>query len=578
MIQAYGGMKSSLTELDFKYIQDTTRIMWSSSVIKNMKRIVDLISSISYEDFTYEGPYYYRIDKLKQMTEEEQSTEKFAPQESNFEFHDYDSVNISKEYIDLFRQNIIKYNFFGGIVFELLNDRYTRVNLHKYLDPTSDIDVQISLNTDFLSKLVPTIMKKMKKEDEYGYEYHHHWTLVYNDEHGILKINPFYNEIINFIYDNLLVKLNELDLIFENSLPFEDEEYSDIDSHVKNDNLSYKSNIIGQSNAKLISYIDGNLQTFRIQLVLKLKNEDLEIVDHFFEFLINDSLRYDSKTISNTINILNIEDKTYHISSLNKLFYDNLKAYKERKYLIIGTTEDKRHKAFNHIFRIIYLFDIIKKYPEIYNNIPQIVKNNIRKRIDDYIDNSYIFYVYVNGQNIYKKIETKYIMKAFESIFMRLTMGNRKYSDILRTVNISEDEMYESLSHFFGLNSPSLRRLALSSPMDMNFNAIEREQPTCNIEIYRTRIRELENTLRQLEDTLRQSSINESKLEPDERKTIVSEIEKTKRDFDENLEMFHVDEEGRLRGGKRSNKRNTQKKYKKLNFKKYNARKTKMRK
>ncbi len=581
MIQAYGGMKTSLTELDFKYIQDTTRMMWSRSVIKNMKKIVDLISSIPYEDFIYEGPYYLKINKVHDLLAKQMATEYDTSFTTIEEFYGYESVNITKEHNDKFRQNIIKYNFFGGITFELLNDRYNEVNLHKYLDPTSDIDVQISINDHFFVNLESVIEKKITNEyvqTEYIYNYNK--TLVYNDENGILKINPFYNEISNFIYDNLLIKLNELNLIFENSVPFEDDEYSEIDSQVKNDNLAYKSNTIGQTNAKLFSYIDGNLQTLRIQLVLKIKNRDSEIVDHFFEFLIKDSLTYNTKLLDTKITILNIKDKIYNISSLNMLFFDNLEAYTKRKHLIIGTKEDKRHKAFNHIFRIIYLFDLIKKYPEIYDTISYNSKSIIRKNIMNNLDNSYIFYVYINGQNIYKKIDTKYILKAFERIFIKSMLNSipSKYSKILRDITISEDEMYKALSNFFDLNSSSLRRFLINSSMNMDFNTVEREQPTCNIDIYRSRIRELENTLKQLETTLRQSSINESKLEPDERKIIASEIKQTEKDFDENLEMFYVDEEGQLKGGKRSNKRKSQKKYKNLNSKKYNARKTKMRK
>lgn len=589
MIQTYGGIKTSLKEIDFKYIQDQTRIMWSRSVIKNMKKIVNVISSIHYEDFTYEGPYYFKIIKVNDLLARQMENEYNVSNVTIEEFHGYESVNVTKEHNDKFRKNFIKYNFFGGITFELLNDRYSEVNLHKYLDPTSDIDVQISLNNVFFVNLETIVAEKITREyDQSIYVYHSDKTLVYNDENGVLKINPFHNEITNFIYENLLINLNKLDLIFENSVPFEDDEYSEIDSQVKNDNLLYKSNTIGKSNAKLFSYIDGNLKTIRIQLVLKIKNRNLEIVDHFFEFLINDSLKYDDKSLDTKINILNIKDKIYNISSLNILFFDNLEAYKKRKHLIIATKEDKRHKAFNHIFRIIYLLDLIKKYPEMYDTISYNSKSYIRKVISDNLDNSYIFYVYVNGQNIYKKIDTKYILKAFERIFIKLMLNSvpSKYSNMLRNVRISEDDMYEALSNFFDLNSSSLRRFMINSPMNMDFNRIEQteqteqaeqNQPVCNIEMYRSRIRELENTLKQLETTLRQSSINESKLEPDERKIIAREIKQTEKDFEQNLEMFNVDEERQLKGGKSQKKyRKSQKKYRnKMRIKKYkNTKKT----
>ena len=114
--------------------------------------------------------------------------------------------------------------------------------------------------------------------------------------------------------------------------------------------MGYKVDVIEGTNAKLFTFIDDNYNTIRIQLVLKMIEGNLSIIDHFFEFLITSSV-FASK--QKYLKIMN--NNNYQLSSLNILFYDNLEAYVKRQYFPIQPIAELRHKGLNHIFRIIYL-------------------------------------------------------------------------------------------------------------------------------------------------------------------------------------------------------------------------------
>jgi hypothetical protein len=628
MIKTYGGIRGSLTDLDFKYIQDPTRIMWSKSVMPNVAKIVNLISTIPYNSFRYDDDIYFKIVKtIQQMDEDDDDETRLSELHKNKKPTEektvvgYSKINMAQtlqremtkaelmineliktklneekrqnkneisrllarnnlltpeQMIKKYKENIISYNFFGGIVYELLNDCYPNVNLHKYADPTSDIDVLVLSNIDiinyFISKTKINLIEYANKDKEYNFTddrvvYSSEMTLTYQNENGILMINPYTKNVGDFIYDYLLNNLNRLNLHFDNSIPFQDDEYYSISDGARNVDLGYRSNVIEGTNARLISYIDDNLETFRIQFVLKMQIGEMSIVDHFFEFLIgkhkfieNDKSAYMMK--------LSINNNTYQTSPLNTLFDDNLDAYNKRKNLIIGNVQETRHKGINHVCRIIYLLDLIKNNDNIFNevvfrpNYSNLLKTAIISRITRYNHDFFIIYFYIDGMNIYKKLETKYIFKAFESFLTSTGKSQTNFIGLelkkFRDSELTEEKMYNILSRFFDLNSSPLRHFIMNSSQYIDLLRIPGSQNADvrgnEIEMYRERINELNNSLKI-------ATTKEEKTE------IRTQINKLETEFQKNLPVMNINEYS-LKGGRQHRK--SQKKYRnKMRIKKY---------
>lgn len=576
----YGGIRNLLRDVDFKYIEDPTRIIWSKSVIQNVQKIVDLVTTIPYNNFRYDGDIYFEILKTKDISEEED------PNKEEIEENDgYIKINIAETLQNevnviqknKYTENLITYNFFGGTVYELLNDNYKNVNLHKYVDPTSDIDVLLLTNYDIIEYL----QKKINLDEKEGYYFQSKYTLICQNENGILMINPYTKNIADFLYEHLLNKLNELNLYFDNSVPFNDDEYYAIDDTVRNIDLGYRSNEIGETNAKLISYFDENFQTFRIQLVLKIQSGEHQIIDHFLEFLIGYN-KYNDKPSALR---LSMNDKVYQISSLYELFFDNLEAYQKRESLIIRNTIETRHKGINHSCRFIYLLDLIKNnniFNDLLNDRNQTnlskqqnkirqIKQQISSVINKYINDSYIIYFYIDGKNIYKKIESEYIIKAFESIFRdmynaptkSLPVKLNKFLEKIKDPKLTEEKMYDMLSRFFNLNSSPLRHFIMNSPQNINLIHFSDKPSNGDIENYRERMNELIVSLN-------------NAISIEERNELTKKIKELEQEFKQNMPSMSVNE-NIFKGGKRNNK--SKKKYRnKLRIKKYkNTRRTRRR-
>lgn len=558
----YGGIRKSLVDVDFKYIEDPTRIIWSKSVTPNAQKIIDLVETIPYNNCRYDGDIYFEILKIKDQDEEDEE----IPEEND----GYIKINIAESLQNevnmtqkkKYTENLITYNFFGGIVYELLNDRYPNVNLHKYVDPTSDIDVLLLTNYNIIDYLQKKI--NLDKKQTIGYNFKSKYTLICQNENGILMINPYTKNIADFLYDYLLNHLNELNLYFDNSVPFKDDEYYAINDAVRNIDLGYRTNEVGETNAKLISYFDENFQTFRIQLVLKIQSGEHQIIDHFFEFLIGYHKYDDLPSVSR----LSINDKVYQISSLNSLFLDNLEAYKKRESLIIRNTIETRHKGINHTCRFIYLLDLIKNNNNIFNDLLNDRNKAIQSKqksavlINRLINNSYIIYFYIDGKNIYKKIKTEYIIKAFESILRDMyNSPNRDLPTILNNYlkkiedpELTEEKMYDMLSRFFNLNSSPLRHFIMNSPQNINLIHFSDKPSNGDIENYRERMNELIVSLN-------------NAISIEEKNELTKKIKELEQEFKQNMPSMSVNE-NIFKGGKRNNK--SKKKYRnKLRIKKY---------
>ena len=265
------------------------------------------------------------------------------------------------------------------------------------------------------------------------------------------------------ITHDMLVELNGKNLSFDNSVPFDINEYDAIDDKVKKEELGYMVIDIANSHAKLIRYLDSDEKTLRIQIVLKIIVDGESIIDHLLEFLINNEFN----TIEEVWSL-----QRYNISSMYTLFSDNLKAYNERKTLL-EVAGPRMHKPINHFTRFIYLLDLIKKNPQIYpegsvsNADSKLILKHLAKK-------EYVYYVIREGQFIQKEIPTIKIIYAFYNIFTKVfnprfipTLQIRQEEiyvnvKILQITQEQEKIYYDGLMSFFKINASPFRKFLLA--------------------------------------------------------------------------------------------------------------------
>lgn len=446
-----GGLRRNIRSYDFKYTLDTTRKNWIKSVFPHVESLVNIVADIPYHEYNYRGDIIYTTRGI--------SSQEYDTFEESLKNKQIDTYEILFQDRVILPDNSLHYNFFGGICFELLNDTYPNVNLYDFVDPTSDIDIKISfkMNDSAKKKISHDNYKLIGNNPRYE-DIDVNLFLVVNPtitEPTIPPyLNPYFADISNFIFNYMLLKLNELSLSFENSVEFDINEYDGIDNEVKKEELGYKVIDIANSNAKLIRYLDRDEKTLRIQIVLKIIVDGESIIDHLLEFLINP----DSDSIDE---ILSLEK--YNISSIYTLFLDNLEAYNKRKSFL-EVTGPRMHKPINHFTRFIYLLDLIKKNPQIYNPTHGMLKNIHSKYILKHLNNKeYLYYVIKDNQFIKKEIPTINIIYAFYNIFTNVFNPTyiKKYLDIEITQE-EEEQYYNILMSSFKINASPFRKFLLA--------------------------------------------------------------------------------------------------------------------
>ena len=441
-----GGIRKNIYGYDFKYTLDITRKNWIQSVFPHVKTLIDIVANIPYNQYNYSGDIIYTTYGTLEE-EEEGFTKSFVSQIKH---------ELIKNYlINLPSENSLRYNFFGGICFELLNDIYPNVNLYDFVDPTSDIDIKLitTLNIDTNDMLRDSYLnydKRKVRSKEYGPNY--------CDIDGTIKLvvsptkvqpdlipflNPYFRHVSDFILHHMLVELNKLSLSFENSVPFDINEYFLINDSVKKKELGYTVIDIENSNAKLICYLDHN--AIKIQIVLKIMVDNESILDHLLEFVLNPEYQYEKKDVW--------ELQSVPISSLYILLENNVRAYNQRQYLL-EAVGPKMHKPMNHLTRFIYLLDLIKKYPKIYFDIVDV------EDILQHIMPSYSYYIIKNDKLIIKNIRTIEIIYAFYYMFKTTyEIIEEKLGENLKHISqYEEKQYYDKLINLFKINASPFRK------------------------------------------------------------------------------------------------------------------------
>ena len=477
-----GGLRTNIGDYDFKYTFDNTRKNWIKSVFPHVETLVNIVANIPYNKYNYNGDIVYTYTgEIKEDNDEDVG---YHPDN----IKKFENKVIANRVIRANENNDLHYNFFGGICFELLNDAYPNVNLYDFVDPTSDIDINIYtsnfVNNPEKTKTTKDLMLKyIDSENSEFSELFHKINLVVNKtlEEPDLEtyLNPYFMNISSFIFENMLSELNQRKLNFKNSVPFDIDEYDQIDPEVKNERLGYTVEDITNSNAKLIRYLDSDFKTLRIQIILKVVVDGETIIDHLLEFLLgvinpettnNDDWKITIPEKENTKFESVLRVQIINISSLYTLIDDNLEAYKKREFEA-QTEGPRRHKPINHITRIIYLLDLLKTYPDIYDSLNVTKKNSLSYSIINQIVPSYVYYKIINNEFILNNINTIDIIYAFYKLFVKLMqmtqiqivrLVKKIQGTITPITDAEEQNYYNSLMSLFGINASPFRKIISS--------------------------------------------------------------------------------------------------------------------
>ena len=327
-----GGFRNKVSDIDFKYTLSAERIFWVKTFYPILNSLVSNISEIDYASYRYSGDLNInvKIAELQQFELDDIQPVVFG------EDNNTNIVGNIQDDMVQFTTDGLHYNFFGGIVYELLSDAYPLVQLSNYTDPTGDIDIKICVNQGIISS-----------EREYGLKYE-------GDEVPMLNksgmCNQLYNHAAEWIFHKLYIIAQTIPI---NETPFlvhfDIAEYGD---------YQYLSTVeVG--NIHIVSFIERN--AIKVQLVAKIDNGVTVCVDHLVEFLIVEQLGLINIPIERQTMIINDKrGNNLQIQDWYGLFVDNIEAYTRRAIYITDMVRGEYHKAINHTCRLLYLFELLK--------------------------------------------------------------------------------------------------------------------------------------------------------------------------------------------------------------------------
>ena len=424
-----GGLDNLLRIPTFKYTTDKKRILLIESIYPYADVLVNTVRDIPWSSYHYNGPV-----EVRNM--------------ATNELYEYTSTTTTK----------LNYYFTGGTAYEILNNRYQNVDLHKYTDPTGDVDVAVH------SPLVAPPDKSVPNRYDYG--------LYYYKTPENTEVSSFYRHLTEWLFDNVYKSLssykNHFDEMFPALVDFDlSTDYDDIPEGHDTVEQGFQSAVVGKM--KLVGFSSGAM--YKVQVICKVVDPEtgLSATDHVLELIIplpeagdefnpmgeaatkhpftvisfSSSLnthrrknsspriifpsksktrsrsrsRSNSKSRSRTksrTSSMDVEARqsstefdtthkiqlysTYNIQPYTSMIEDNIKAYKFR-----SSNEYSKlhgilpHKYINHVARILYLYELMYHNPsaKTENIIPRFVSN---KKLEVL---SFFYYKYV-----YKKQPT----------------------------------------------------------------------------------------------------------------------------------------------------------------------------
>lgn len=439
-MKKYGGFDIiPLKDSAFKYTKDKKRILWNKYTYPIGEYIIQLVQNIPWKDYSFEG-------KIKFLYYIEDDDDNLIPA--------WKEHTIKTKPIDKF-----PYYFFGGCVYEILNNEFKQLgnSLHTYTDPTGDVDVRIGL---------PNIEIKEKIIDDYS-DFMFEPNGKNNAGKDKFKMNAFVDNYTKWIFNNVKEQLNKIpkqlfEKIFADTVEFN---YNDEAEGVFAD-LSYRI-----QNLWIIRAIVNGM--IKIQMTVKYKG--MTEPDHILEFVLpaqanldempNDVYRIDSlDRFSN--NYIVIKDKI-PIESFSELYNANVRAGKERLELL--DDDSLHHKLYNHIQRLLFLNHSIGK---ILNKPSESDSNKITISDDKYNQLSYIIlvkyikwlienkdticnFLYTNNPKLNdcnKQEVLKYLTESVEDIIFKPknNKGNRELF-FPNTINFSYNDKLIGVNEVFDI-------------------------------------------------------------------------------------------------------------------------------
>lgn len=343
-----GGFKKKINILDFKYTLDDNRKLWTINMYPILSDLIKCVKQIPWDSYSYSGNAIISYEK-----------------------HDEDNGE-SIEVLDIEKtfkvvSTPLKYNFFGGICYELISDIYKNVELSWFVDPTGDIDInsvapEIEPNEEILESA---------REIEKSYPDANIIPEIRFFAGKNKTINPYYKHLITWIYEKVKAEIKDID--FSSKIPdlvdFDIDDYEHIPIEHKRAEMGFMHMKL-KGGGHLVSYVelpeaDNSAKTMaKIQLVFKVKKNNVEIVDHVMEIVVTNqtmvpgTAMYDHRRL-NTMSLKKGRDE-YIIQSFTTLVSDNIDSYGNRKQFLDKSERKYYHKALNHVGRLLYLFDLAK--------------------------------------------------------------------------------------------------------------------------------------------------------------------------------------------------------------------------
>jgi hypothetical protein len=360
----------------FKYTKNDKRIKWNKHTYPIGEYIISLVQNIPWKDYSFEG-------EVTLLNTDEKNDGSIVPV--------WEKAVIKTKPIDKF-----PYYYFGGCAYEILNSVYSKqldYPLHKYTDPTGDIDVRLG---------IPNIEYKPIRD---FYEFFFEPAGKNNEGKDTYKMNAFIDNYTEWVYNKVEDQLKSIpktlfDKIFENTVEFDyKDEYE----------ASFADKATKINNLWLVRTIVNDM----IKIQLSIKYADLDQADHILEIVLSAPNTIDPmpdgilqfKNLDNFAKKYMVIKDKIPIESFAELYHANARAGGER----IGVLNENKyhHKFYNHVQRALFLNSAISK---ILNKPGEKDKDKIT--LDDYNYNTfsnillvkYIKWIFENKDTICKFI------------------------------------------------------------------------------------------------------------------------------------------------------------------------------
>ena len=430
-----GGIEPLAKVPNFKYTFNESRKLFINTIYPYAEYFLFCVTKIPFNTYYYSG-----INDVLLFKDPDRDPNKpEVPDE-------FRSVQFTSK-------NAPLYFLSGGCAYELLNKKYKNIDLFKYCDATGDIDVAL-----FPPKLVTE--KDTEKDMPLGY------TLLFLNKDK--KINSFYEHFSTWIFNELNKNLLDIKSIIgkisSSIIDFNIIEYKEIpDSNRDKENLGYKC--IKIDKFYLVAFLNEEKTMFKIQIVCKIEEKDISVIDHIVEIIIplplegSDEFSPDSELYSlPEINIINISNNNFNLPNYNSLLRDNIEAYISRYQVFNSKNESENiHKPINHIARLLYLYELF------YINITEFEKKNFEK-----FDT--LFKLYRNKKQEIQILENLQYYKIINSSFNKIQINSKYFLNCYITI-IKKNSSFKL---FKNLYPDYFREMSEEGEKQMHDNFIER--------------------------------------------------------------------------------------------------------